>query len=101
MFRVSSDGVVTGNYESYRCTRHPVPGLCNILLLNRPFVTGELMLRVFVRTSWKYWSYVRGNDYWGISGPNEIFRAKGLKNAADAATCHHIILARVSHVNVI
>jgi hypothetical protein len=59
------------------------------------------VLRVFVGTRWRYWSYVGGNDYWGISGRNEIFRAKGLKNAADAATCHHFILARVSYVNLI
>jgi hypothetical protein len=82
MFRVSSDGVVTGNYKSYRCKRYPVPGLCNILLLNRPFVTGELVLRVFVRTSWKYWSYVRGyfRTQWNIQSiePEERSRCGDL-----------------------
>ena len=65
MFRISSDDIVTRNYSSYSCTRYPVPGVRNILLLNRPFVAGELVLRVCERMSWRYWSYVRGNDYWG------------------------------------
>jgi hypothetical protein len=76
MFRVS-DGVVTGNYKSYRCTQYPVPGLCNILLQNCPSVTGELVLRVFVRTSWRYWSYVRGNDYWGYFRTQWNIQSKG------------------------
>jgi hypothetical protein len=100
MFRFS-DGVVAGKHKSYSSTRYPVAGLCNIVLLNRSFVTGELVLRVFVRHIWRHWSHVRRNDYCGISGPDEIFRATGLKNAADAATCHHIILAKVSYVNLI
>ena len=65
MFRVSSDDVVTRNSNSFRRTRYPVPRVCNILLLNRPIVAGELVLRVSERMSWRYWSYVRGNDYWG------------------------------------
>jgi hypothetical protein len=39
-------------------------------------------------------SYVKENDCWGILGPDEIFRAKGPKNAADAATCHYIIFEK-------
>jgi len=59
------------------------------------------VLRVFVRTSWSTGVTLEGTTVGGISGTNEIFRAKSLKNAADVATCYHIIIARVSYVNLI